>query len=94
MPYTNTWVVKQEVTHLIGWIIWQCLSCWCNLIVFSVNPENYSINDFLLQVAKSCFVPALFGHAVDDDFIQPHHSDRICEAYVVNFVLVNDEHLM
>ncbi|OAY55874.1 uncharacterized protein LOC110611849 isoform X3 [Manihot esculenta] len=35
-----------------------------------------------IKVAKSCFVPALFGHAVDDDFIQPHHSDRICEAYV------------
>ncbi|KAF2311057.1 hypothetical protein GH714_019319 [Hevea brasiliensis] len=35
-----------------------------------------------IKVAKSCFVPALFGHAIDDDFIQPHHSDRIFEAYV------------
>ncbi|XP_012069496.1 uncharacterized protein LOC105631893 isoform X2 [Jatropha curcas] len=34
-----------------------------------------------IKVAKSCFVPALFGHASDDDFIQPHHSDRIFEAY-------------
>ncbi|KAF2287816.1 hypothetical protein GH714_002818 [Hevea brasiliensis] len=37
-----------------------------------------------IKVAKACFVPALFGHAIDDDFIQPHHSDRIFEAYVVN----------
>ncbi|GAU12031.1 hypothetical protein TSUD_196550 [Trifolium subterraneum] len=35
-----------------------------------------------IKVAKSCFVPALFGHAIDDDFIQPHHSDRIFEAYM------------
>ncbi|KAJ4722336.1 Alpha/beta-Hydrolases superfamily protein [Melia azedarach] len=34
-----------------------------------------------IKVAKSSFVPVLFGHAVDDDFINPHHSDRIFEAY-------------
>ncbi|XP_071742047.1 uncharacterized protein [Rutidosis leptorrhynchoides] len=35
-----------------------------------------------IKVAKSSFVPVLFGHACDDDFIQPHHSDRIYEAYM------------
>ncbi|KAL8524805.1 hypothetical protein ACS0TY_014426 [Phlomoides rotata] len=35
-----------------------------------------------IKVAKSCFVPVLFGHAIDDDFINPHHSDRIFDAYV------------
>ncbi|KAK4856771.1 hypothetical protein QYF36_020991 [Acer negundo] len=35
-----------------------------------------------IKAANSCFVPALFGHAIDDDFILPHHSDRIFEAYV------------
>lgn len=35
-----------------------------------------------IKVAKSCFVPVLFGHAIEDDFIQPHHSDRIFDAYV------------
>ncbi|QCD79898.1 uncharacterized protein LOC114177668 isoform X4 [Vigna unguiculata] len=35
-----------------------------------------------IKVAKSCFVPALLGHAIEDDFIQPHHSDRIFEAYM------------
>ncbi|MED6188577.1 hypothetical protein PIB30_087209 [Stylosanthes scabra] len=35
-----------------------------------------------IKVAKSCFVPALLGHAIDDDFIHPHHSDRIFEAYM------------
>ncbi|KAF7813735.1 Alpha/beta hydrolase fold-5 [Senna tora] len=35
-----------------------------------------------IKVAKCCFVPALLGHAIDDDFIRPHHSDRIFEAYM------------
>ncbi|GJU51177.1 alpha/beta hydrolases superfamily protein [Tanacetum coccineum] len=35
-----------------------------------------------IKSAKSSFVPVLFGHAVDDDFIHPHHSDRIYEAYM------------
>ncbi|XP_024005117.1 uncharacterized protein LOC18029255 isoform X2 [Eutrema salsugineum] len=35
-----------------------------------------------IKVAKSCFVPVLFGHAIDDDFIHPHHSERIYEAYI------------
>ncbi|KAJ4956604.1 hypothetical protein NE237_013387 [Protea cynaroides] len=35
-----------------------------------------------IKVAKSCFVPVLLGHAIDDDFILPEHSDRIYEAYV------------
>ncbi|PHU30547.1 hypothetical protein BC332_02640 [Capsicum chinense] len=35
-----------------------------------------------IKVAKSCFVPVLLGHAVDDDFIQPHHSDHVFEAYM------------
>ncbi|KAJ8766443.1 hypothetical protein K2173_022502 [Erythroxylum novogranatense] len=43
-----------------------------------------------IKVANCCFVPALFGHATDDDFIQPHHSDRIYEAYMVHFLPVGD----
>lgn len=35
-----------------------------------------------IKVAKSCFVPALLGHATEDDFIRPHHSDRVFEAYM------------
>eukprot|EP00250_Pteridium_aquilinum_P021058 c25019_g1_i2 orf=745-2370(-) len=35
-----------------------------------------------VQVAKKSFIPALFGHATEDSFIQPHHSDRIYKAYM------------
>ncbi|XP_057866215.1 uncharacterized protein LOC131073732 [Cryptomeria japonica] len=33
------------------------------------------------QIAPKTFIPALFGHATEDVFIQPHHSDSIFESY-------------
>ncbi|XP_078171395.1 alpha/beta-Hydrolases superfamily protein isoform X1 [Carex rostrata] len=47
------------------------------------KKANFDIMDLdTVEVAKRCFVPALFGHAIDDDFIRPHHSERICDAYM------------
>ncbi|KAK6149590.1 hypothetical protein DH2020_017115 [Rehmannia glutinosa] len=34
-----------------------------------------------VQVAPKTFIPALFGHAKDDKFIQPRHSDAIFKSY-------------
>lgn len=34
-----------------------------------------------MQVAPKTFIPALFGHAKDDKFIQSHHSDLIFKSY-------------
>ncbi|MCH99826.1 abhydrolase domain-containing protein, partial [Trifolium medium] len=34
-----------------------------------------------LQAAPKTFIPALFGHGNDDEFVQPHHSDLIFESY-------------
>jgi hypothetical protein len=39
---------------------------------------------FFLQFAPKTFIPALFGHASSDMFVQPHHTDRIHQAYAVN----------
>ncbi|XP_051125525.1 uncharacterized protein LOC127247629 [Andrographis paniculata] len=35
-----------------------------------------------IQVAPKTFIPALFGHAKDDKFINPHHCDAIFKSYV------------
>ncbi|CAI9087081.1 OLC1v1021062C3 [Oldenlandia corymbosa var. corymbosa] len=43
------------------------------------NFDIMSLN--CLQVAPTTYIPALFGHAKDDKFIQPHHSDLIFESY-------------
>ncbi|KAL0443088.1 UNVERIFIED_CONTAM: hypothetical protein Slati_2031500 [Sesamum latifolium] len=34
-----------------------------------------------IQVAPKTFIPAYFGHAKDDKFIQPRHSDAIFKSY-------------
>uniref|UniRef100_A0A5B7BHQ8 AB hydrolase-1 domain-containing protein n=1 Tax=Davidia involucrata TaxID=16924 RepID=A0A5B7BHQ8_DAVIN len=48
-----------------------------------LKKAKFDIMDLnTIKVAKTCFVPVLLGHAIDDDFIQPHHSDRIFDAYV------------
>ncbi|KXG39328.1 uncharacterized protein LOC8080807 isoform X1 [Sorghum bicolor] len=47
------------------------------------RKASFDIMDLdTIQVAKRCFVPALFGHATEDDFILPHHSDKIYESYI------------
>ncbi|CAL9173688.1 unnamed protein product [Musa hybrid cultivar] len=47
------------------------------------KKANFDIMDLdTIQVAKRCFVPVLLGHAIDDDFIRPHHSDDIYSSYV------------
>ncbi|KAG7996245.1 hypothetical protein I3843_01G149200 [Carya illinoinensis] len=47
------------------------------------KKAKFDITDLnTIKVANSCFVPVLLGHAIDDDFIRPHHSDRIFEAYM------------
>ncbi|XP_022722237.1 uncharacterized protein LOC111279557 [Durio zibethinus] len=47
------------------------------------KKAKFDITDLnTIKVVNSCFVPVLFGHAVGDDFIRPHHSDRIFEAYL------------
>ena len=51
------------------------------------NKYVFTAGNVTLQVAKRCFVPALFGHATEDDFILPHHSDKIYESYMVTFHL-------
>ncbi|KAL6888845.1 hypothetical protein ACP4OV_009871 [Aristida adscensionis] len=35
----------------------------------------------VLKFAPKMFIPALFGHGLNDMFIQPHHCDRIHQAY-------------
>ncbi|XP_074302685.1 uncharacterized protein LOC141634395 [Silene latifolia] len=48
-----------------------------------LKKAKFDIMDLnTIKVAKYSFVPVLFGHAIDDDFIQPHHSERIIDVYM------------
>ncbi|KAK3025286.1 hypothetical protein RJ639_044088 [Escallonia herrerae] len=50
--------------------------------IVELNTIKVGFSNLCLS-CKMSFVPVLLGHATDDDFIQPHHSDRIFDAYVV-----------
>lgn len=46
------------------------------------KKAKFDIMDInVLKVAPKTFIPALFGHAKGDKFIQPHHSDLISNSY-------------
>ncbi|XVE87589.1 hypothetical protein DITRI_Ditri19aG0000300 [Diplodiscus trichospermus] len=46
------------------------------------KKAKFNIMDLnCLKVAPKTFIPALFGHASEDKFIHPHHSDLIFESY-------------
>ncbi|XP_021729674.1 uncharacterized protein LOC110696639 isoform X2 [Chenopodium quinoa] len=60
-----------------------------------MKKAKFDIMDLnTIKVAKSSFVPVLFGHAIDDDFIQPHHSERIHDVYMgdKNFIKFEGDH--
>ncbi|ESQ55719.1 hypothetical protein EUTSA_v10027147mg [Eutrema salsugineum] len=46
------------------------------------KKAKFNIMDLnCLKVSPKTFIPALFGHASGDKFIQPHHSDLILKCY-------------
>lgn len=46
---------------------------------------SFDINDLdALALAPCTFIPALFAHAKEDAFVQPHHSEHIAHAYAVS----------
>ncbi|KFK32200.1 hypothetical protein AALP_AA6G210300 [Arabis alpina] len=46
------------------------------------KKAKFNIMDLnCLKVSPKTFIPALFGHASADKFIQPHHSDLILKCY-------------
>ncbi|GJV16332.1 ribonuclease H-like domain-containing protein [Tanacetum coccineum] len=48
-----------------------------------IKKAKFDISELnTIKSAKSSLFPVLFGHAVDDDLLHPHHSDRIYEAYM------------
>eukprot|EP00252_Welwitschia_mirabilis_P016722 TRINITY_DN3704_c0_g1_i2.p1 TRINITY_DN3704_c0_g1~~TRINITY_DN3704_c0_g1_i2.p1 ORF type:complete len:444 (-),score=99.82 TRINITY_DN3704_c0_g1_i2:373-1704(-) len=47
-----------------------------------LKKAQFDIMDLdVTKTAATSFIPALFGHAGEDLFIQPHHSDKIFNSY-------------
>jgi len=46
------------------------------------KKAHFDIMDLdVVKMAAKSFIPALFGHGLEDHFIQPHHSDLIYNSY-------------
>ncbi|CBJ29857.1 conserved unknown protein [Ectocarpus siliculosus] len=59
------------------------------------KTANFNVRDLCpIKHANRTFIPALFVAGLADDFIKPHHSKQICEAYAgdKNFVTVDGDH--
>jgi hypothetical protein len=56
------------------------------------SKANFDVYDLTpISHVKECFIPALFATADNDDFIQPHHSKELHEAYAGDKNLVTFE---
>ncbi|CAM8996521.1 unnamed protein product [Rhodiola kirilowii] len=69
-PY-NISVVKYGVNSFIR----KMRKCILRKAKFDILDLN------TIKAAKSCYVPVLLGHAIGDNLVRPHHSDRIFDAY-------------
>ncbi|CAM9567385.1 unnamed protein product, partial [Ectocarpus sp. 12 AP-2014] len=59
------------------------------------KTANFNVRDLCpIKHANRTFIPALFVAGLADDFIKPHHSKQICEAYAgdKNFITVDGDH--
>lgn len=57
-----------------------------NDVIIRCSTFTYIWKPFFLkchQVTPKTFIPALFGHANCDKFVQPHHSELIYNSYAV-----------
>lgn len=47
-----------------------------------------------IKAASACFIPCLFAHATDDDFIDPSHSLALYVLDLVRFPLLTHKELI
>lgn len=59
------------------------LTIACVHWIFFILHNHIISTVWILQVAPKTYIPALFGHANDDKFIKPSHSDLIFKSYAV-----------
>lgn len=82
------------VFYVIWWNWWFFFFFYNIFLWFEWAACWYSKNNIYLllhlQVAPRTFIPALFGHATEDMFIQPHHCDHIFNLYSV----ILDRHIL
>lgn len=83
-PFTSLEDLSMELVHSYqSWIPKKMIKMGINLIRKSIiGKAGFDIRACgPLECAGSCFVPGLFAHAENDDFIKIHHSEKLYETY-------------
>ena len=83
-PFTSLEDLAMELVHSYqSWIPKKMIKMGINLIRKSIiGKAGFDIRSCApIECAGSCFVPALFAHAENDDFIKIHHSEKLYETY-------------
>jgi hypothetical protein len=96
-PFSRLTQVMQEIVKSYkSWIPSMVIAVAIKAMKRSIEQRaKFDITDCdPLSKASHCYVPALFGHALDDDFIKIHHSEAVFQAYGgdKNFVRLPGDH--
>lgn len=84
--------LAKKYTKMPGFVV----SAGTKLIARSVRAKaNFELEKVKpISHVDKAFIPALFGHAIDDDFILPSHSEALHEAYAgdKNYITFDGDH--
>ena len=77
-----------EVSYYGYFCLYMVHFCFIYIFIEQKRRKHFLTNcvfslSISFQYASKTFVPALFGHAIGDAFIPPHHSDVIHREYAV-----------
>jgi pimeloyl-ACP methyl ester carboxylesterase len=82
-PFSDLSVLVNELAHkytkLPSFLVSPALKLVASSVQSKAKFDIYKLSP--MNHVKNSFIPALFAHATDDDFILPHHSEKLHEAY-------------
>ncbi|GAM26335.1 hypothetical protein SAMD00019534_095100, partial [Acytostelium subglobosum LB1] len=83
-PFCNLYKVAEELVHSnVQKMPKLMISLGLKMIRSSIKKRaHFDIKDLdITPTTEQVFIPALFAHGKDDDFVKPHHSEKLYEKY-------------
>lgn len=82
-PFSDLSVLVNELaykyTKLPSFLVGPALKLVSSSVQSKAKFDIYKLSP--IKHVKNSFIPALFAHATEDDFILPHHSQKLHDAY-------------
>ncbi|KAF2074363.1 hypothetical protein CYY_004339 [Polysphondylium violaceum] len=83
-PFSSLYKVSEELVHsAVQKIPKLMISLGLKMIRSSIKKKaNFDIKELdILPVSHEVFIPAVFAHGEEDNFVRPHHSEKLFEKY-------------